>query len=256
MNALLRRTLLLLLFTSLVSAADVPLGSVGGFVKFPGETPPRNMFANPADHDCPHGIAQNHLLVKQTTRGLANALVILERTDVRVMPTRISIPLTTVGCQLTPRIQWVPQGTSLLLTSKDPAEHHLQALRKSYTLFDVRISPEQPLQRRPMVVAGMFKVNCQKHPWERAWVYVSPHDSVAITDADGRFLIKNVPPGKYHITARHEGWDLDTTAGGTRLEYIPMIDERHIVVRKNQTTEVLFDTLVGQLEFDPQPPSN
>ena len=23
-----------------------------------------------------------------------------------------------------------------------------------------------------------------RHPWERAWIYVSPHDSVALTNAE------------------------------------------------------------------------
>lgn len=209
------------------------------------------MFANPTDLDCPHGIAQNHLLVKQETRGLSNALVVLERQDVRVMPTRLAAMLTVVGCQLLPRVQWLAQGTSLLLVSKDRGPHHLKAMRKGNILFDVRVSPEQPMQRRPLVVAGLYKVDCLKHPWERSWIYVSPHESAAVTDAEGRFLIKNVPPGRYRISARHEGWELDTTQQGTRLEYIPMLDQRQIVVRKNQTTEVLFDTLSGNLEFDP-----
>lgn len=232
-------------------AAEDPLGGISGFVKFPGETPPRNMFANPSDHDCPHGIAQNHLLVKQETRGLANAIILLEREDTRVMPTRLAVTLTVKGCQLVPRVQWIPQGTSLLLTSKDPGPHHLRATRKGDTLFEVQLNPEKAMQRRPLVVAGLYKVDCMRHPWERAWIYVSPHESVAISDADGRFLIKNVPPGRYKISARHEGWDLDPTRQGSRLEYLPMVDRREIMVKKNKTTEVLFDTLAGNLEFDP-----
>src|SRR5690242_16369312 len=81
--------------------------TVTGVVKFPGETPPRAMWVNPDDHDWPHGIAQNHLLVKQETLGLQNALVILERNDRRVMPTRIQAQLSVQGCTLWPRIQWV-----------------------------------------------------------------------------------------------------------------------------------------------------
>lgn len=229
---------------------------VSGFVKFPGETPPRNMFANPTDHDCPHGIPQTHLLVKQETRGLANALVILERQDARVMPTRLASTLSTQGCQLLPRMQWIPLGTSLQIEAKDPAEHHLQASRRGDVLFDVKLDPQHPRMRRPLVVQGLYRIDCRRHPWERAWIYVSPHDSVAISDAEGRFLIKNVPPGKYRITARHEGWELDAPRGGTRLEYIPELDARKISVKKNQTTEVLFDTLSGNLEFDPALTSN
>jgi hypothetical protein len=209
------------------------------------------MFANPSEKECPHGIAQNHLLVKQETRGLANAIVILERKDVRVMPTRLAAQLATVGCQLLPRVQWVPQGTSLLLATKDPATHPLQVTRKNDKLFELRLSPGAAPIRRPLVVAGLCKVNCLRHPWERAWIYVSPHESVAVTDAEGHFVIKNVPPGRYQISARHEGWDLDTMSKGSRLEYIPMVDVRTIVVKKGEPTEIVFDNLTGSLDFDP-----
>src|SRR3977135_2867542 len=120
---------LCLLPFSLCHALD--LGTVTGFVKFPGETPPRNMFANASDHDCPHGIGQNHLLVKQETRGLENALVILVRQDRRVMPTRLQAELRTEGCRLLPRIQWVPLGTSLSLVNKDGATHRLHATEQN-----------------------------------------------------------------------------------------------------------------------------
>ncbi len=207
------------------------------------------MFANPQDHDCPHGIPQNHLIVKQETRGLANALVLLDRKDSRVMPSLLKYELSTVACQLKPRMQWVPQGASLALTNKDGAEHHLIAYRKSDTLFDVKLPGGIAPVRRPLVVAGLYKLNCGKHPWERAWIYVSPHDSVAVTDLQGSFLIKNVPPGGYVISARHEGWDLDTANQGTRPEYIPMAQYREVVVKKGQTSEVIFDNLTGSLQF-------
>jgi len=220
------------------------MGAVSGFVKFPGETPPPSMYANESDHDCPHGIGQNHLIVKQETLGLKNVLVVLERTDRRVMPTRLSVELAMDGCRLLPRIFWVPLGTSLALTDKDGARHHLRALQKGNTLFEADLSPDTPSVRRPMVVPGLYQINCDHHPWERAWIYSSPHDSVAITDAEGRFVIKGVPPGRYVIHAWHEGWvPLPVNPGGGHPEFVPMRDVRTIKVRADQTTDVLFDTL-------------
>ncbi len=239
------------LLSPFATAADSALGMVSGFVKFPGETPPRHMFANPADHDCPHGIPQNHLVVKQETRGLANALVVLDRKEKRIMPSLLKSELATVGCQLRPRMQWAALGTSLALFNKDGASHRLRAYRKDDVLFDVKLGPGGPPVRRPLVVAGLYKINCGRHPWERAWIYVSPHDSVAVSDQEGRFLIKNVPPGHYRLRVRHEGWDLDTFNKGTRLEYIPMQEDKPVLVQKDQNAEVIFDNLTGGLEFDP-----
>ncbi len=218
--------------------------SITGFVKFPGEAPPRNMFANASDHDCPHGIAQTHLLLNPYTLGLQNALVVLDRDDRRVMPTRLQVELSTVGCQLIPRIQWVPLGASLALVDKDGATHHLHATLKGNTLFEADLTPEVPNARRPAVVPGLYKVNCDRHPWERAWIYVSPHDSVAISDSKGHFVMKNVPPGHYKIRVWHEGWLEQPKDPAGRLEFKPMQDFRDVKVRENQETTVTFDTLV------------
>jgi hypothetical protein len=227
-------------------------GRITGFVKFPGETPPRNMFANESDHDCPHGIGQNHLLVKQETRGLQNVLVILDRRDRRVMPTMLQAELAMVGCQLRPRIQWAALGTSLSLADKDGARHHIHAYLGDNTQFEADLSADSPPARRPLVVPGLYKINCDRHPWERAWVYVSPHDSVAITDAQGRFSIKNVPTGHYRLRAWHEGWQEKKGSLDGRLEYQPMQDIREVKVRENADSEITFDTLSPTFDVSSQ----
>ena len=237
-----RKSALILAFCAALAHAD-GMGRITGFVKFPGETPPRNMFANASDSGCPAGIPQTHLEVKQETLGLKNAIVILERHDRRVMPTMLQAELATVGCQLLPRIQWVTLGTSLSLADRDGAKHHIHAYQGDNTVFEADLSPDAPTARRPLVTPGFYKVNCDKHLWERAWIYVSPHDSVAITDADGRFAIKNVPVGHYRIRAWHEGWQEKGGSRAGRLEWVPMQDLRVIKVREDETTEVLFDTL-------------
>ena len=236
------RTLLVLLLSAYV-APIADAATVRGFVKFPGETPPRNMFANASDSDCPRGIAQNHLLVKQETRGLKNVLIILERADRRVMPTRLQAELSTVGCELLPRVQWLPLGTSLLLTNKDGARHHIHALQRGNTVFEADLSADSPPMRRPLIVPGLYKINCDRHLWERAWIYVSPHDSIAVTDAQGRFMIKNVSEGSYRIRAWHEGWQPNAGNRDGRLEFVPMQDIREIKVGENQNVEVIFDDL-------------
>jgi hypothetical protein len=223
-------------------------GTITGFVKFPGETPPRNMFANASDHDCPHGIPQTHLLVKQDVRGLQNALIILERGDRRVMPTRLQSTLSTDGCQLLPRVQWLALGTSLLLINKDGASHHLHAWKDDNSLFEADVTSDGPPVRRPLVIPGLYKINCDKHLWERAWIYVSPHDSVAMTDSNGEFTIKRVPLGRYRICVWHEGWlDKGKDRDG-RLEFQPMQQIEEINVRENHETEVLFDDLKPTFE--------
>jgi hypothetical protein len=235
------KTLVLLFGLSLCYADD--LGTIHGFVKFSGEAPPRNMFANPSDHDCPHGIPQTHLLVKPDTLALQNVLVVLEREDRRVMPTRLAATLTSEGCQLLPRVQWLPLGASLLLVNKDSAQHHVHAWKDGSTVFEADLMPNSPPLRRPLVIPGLYKINCDKHLWERAWIYVSPHDSVAITDAQGEYTIRNVPPGQYRIQAWHEGWVEKANDRDGRLEFQAMQEMQKVKVKQNDESEVNFEDL-------------
>jgi uncharacterized surface anchored protein len=48
------------------------------------------------------------------------------------------------------------------------------------------------------------KVNCDFHPWMKAWHLPLDHPFMAVTDADGKFEIKGLPPGKYTFFVWHE----------------------------------------------------
>jgi len=203
------------------------------------------MFANASDDACPRGIAQTHLLVKQETRGLQNALVTLERDSRRVMPTRLQARLVMDGCQLLPRVQWIPLGSSLALINKDPARHQLIAMQGDNQLFEADLPPDGAPLRRPFVVPGMYEISCRRHLWERAWVYVSPHDSVALTDSLGEFSMKNVPIGRYAIRVWHEGWKTQGVDRSGRPRFSPVEEVQEITVHDQETSRMTFENLTA-----------
>lgn len=49
-----------------------------------------------------------------------------------------------------------------------------------------------------------FASKCAIHPWMQFWTLVVDHPYAAVTDADGKFQIQNVPPGKYKFRVFHE----------------------------------------------------
>ena len=48
-------------------------------------------------------------------------------------------------------------------------------------------------------------LECNIHPWMKGWVRVFNHPYFAVTDADGKFEIKDAPAGKYNIVMWQEG---------------------------------------------------
>ena len=48
-----------------------------------------------------------------------------------------------------------------------------------------------------------LRFKCDVHSWMFAWVSVFDSPYFSVSDKDGRFVIKNVPPGKYTVEANH-----------------------------------------------------
>jgi hypothetical protein len=48
-----------------------------------------------------------------------------------------------------------------------------------------------------------LRFKCDVHPWMFAWVSVFDSPYFSVSDKDGKFVIKNVPPGKYTVEADH-----------------------------------------------------
>jgi hypothetical protein len=60
------------------------------------------------------------------------------------------------------------------------------------------------------------QVNCNIHPWMKAWLVVRPNPYATVTAADGSFEIKNLPAGELELQLWHEkaGFIQEFTVGG------------------------------------------
>lgn len=229
---------------------DVPNpGRLEGTVHFPGETPPPKMFANVSDHACPHGIAQNHLIVRQENLGLKNAIVILNATQ-GIAPIRKKIQLSTVQCTFEPRVQVATLGSSLELLNKDGATHIIEAEIGPSTEFTVTLSSAGDVVRRPLVHTGLYKVNCTRHLWERAWIYVSQGPYATVTDARGHYSINKIFPGRYEVRVWHEGWWLKRRSTTAHPEYTPEEEIQALSIRADESAVLNFQDLKGTFASD------
>ncbi|MFQ5685007.1 MAG: carboxypeptidase regulatory-like domain-containing protein, partial [Candidatus Binatia bacterium] len=72
---------------------------------------------------------------------------------------------------------------------------------------------------------GLVEVKCDAHDWMHAWLLVTDHPYYAVTDADGKFTIEDIPPGTYALRFWHEQLgvqqqEISITAGGETQAHI------------------------------------
>lgn len=113
--------------------------------------------------------------------------------------------LDQVGCMYTPRIQGMRAGQALKIRNSDPMLHNVRSYSRRNPPFNIG-QPQQGDEREKVLrkPEEAIKIKCDVHKWMEAYVFVMDHPFYATTDADGKFSIPGLPPGKYTIEAWHE----------------------------------------------------
>ena len=143
----------------------------------------------------------NEAIVVDAQGRLANAVVVLtgvkrqHATEPMVMNEK---------CRFVPRVQLIAPKASLKTSSKDPILHTTNAqLENGRTLFNVALPMPGLTITKAITATGNVRLKCDTHPWMRGWMVVTT-EAAAVSAADGRFTIDNVPPGTYELRVWHE----------------------------------------------------
>ncbi len=132
---------------------------------------------------------------------LANAVVILTGVA-RAYPAEPMV--INEKCRFGPRVQLIGPKATVKTTSKDPILHTTNAqLESGRTLFNVALPIPGLTIAKAITAGGNVRLSCNTHPWMRGWLVVT-NEAAAISGADGRFRIDNVPPGTYELRVWHE----------------------------------------------------
>ena len=109
------------------------------------------------------------------------------------------------NCRYHPHVFGMRVGQTLEILNSDPTLHNIHALPKGNAEFN----NGQPIQGMKMnhtftAKEVMVPFKCDVHGWMNAYVGVLDHPYFAVTDMDGKFDLKTLPPGTYTIEAWHE----------------------------------------------------
>ena len=110
------------------------------------------------------------------------------------------------GCIYTPQILAIQTGQKLLVRNSDMCVHNVDftpTVAGNQAHNDVQMMGAADLTYTFPKSEDFIMFKCDVHPWMRAWVSVFDSPYFSISDKDGKFVIKNVPPGKYTVEANH-----------------------------------------------------
>jgi plastocyanin len=114
-----------------------------------------------------------------------------------------------------PHVLAITAGTTVDFPNSDQTYHNVFSLSR-IARFDLgRYSAGRSKSVR-FDRPGIVRVFCEIHSHMNAFILVFAHPFYAVTDAQGRYRIDNVPAGSYQATAWHEG-----TASARRPVEVP-----------------------------------
>ncbi len=114
-------------------------------------------------------------------------------------------------CRYNPRMLGVMAGQPFKVLNSDTADHNIHDMpNKNPAWNESQMPTDQPIIKTFANPEMMIPVQCNQHPWMRAYVNVMSHPYYAVTGPDGKLEIKNLPPGEYTLGAVHEKFDEQT----------------------------------------------
>ena len=197
--------------TAAATTAAAPAGgtgSIAGKVSFTGTVPPAEKVKTSADPKCAamhkEGLEKQAIAVKDG--GLAHAFVYLKSgvTGTYPPPATAAV-LDQQGCTYHPHVIGVQVNQDITIRNSDDTLHNIHPRPTVNTEFNIgQARKGMEATRKFDKEEVMIPVGCDVHPWMRSYISVLSHPFFAVTNEDGTYEIKNVPPGEYEVEVFHE----------------------------------------------------
>jgi len=185
-------------------------GEVTGSVKLDGAAPKMkaiNMAAEPA---CAKGRttpAVSEEVVTGDGGALANVVVYVKSgLDGYSFPApTTAASIKQEGCQYHPHVVAMQVGQNIDVINADQTTHNIHPIPKDNREWNESQPPgAAPIEKSFTREEIAIPVKCNVHPWMKAYMAVLPNPYFQVTDKDGKFDLKNLPPGTYTVVAWHE----------------------------------------------------
>jgi plastocyanin len=202
---------LLLLSLGMMAGAQITIaGDLTGVIHLKGTAPAaKEITPIKDDPNCaamyPGNLPKTMFYVVDANGDLADVVVVIK--GVPSQPAAASaapIVLDQKGCLYYPQILAVQTGQKLVVKNSDSCVHNVHTKPAANPESNqVQMPGGADLTYTFDKPEPFLKFQCDVHPWMFAWVTVVDHPYFAVSGKDGKFTIKNIPPGKYTVEATH-----------------------------------------------------
>jgi len=177
---------------------------------------------------------------------LGNCIVWLKGVSNSVKAPSDPVVLDQKGCVYKPHVFGIQVNQTLKIQNSDKAAHNVHTMPDGLKNFTGKNSGLKEWNKS--TPAGIpattkfeksqdlpFYVKCDIHPWMRAWILVQDHPYFAITDENGNYTIKDVPPGEYEIVCWWEYYNY--TKRNKKQKKLRPLKSSQIVVGDNTVNQ-------------------
>lgn len=183
--------------------------SVKGTVKFEGAAPKPTRIDMSQDPLCVKAHptpATTEEVVVGAGGGLANVVVYVSDglTSHDFQPPQQPAVLEQKGCQYKPHVLALQANQTLEVVNSDETTHNIHPSPSNNREWNMTQPHGVPLEKTFAREEIAIPVKCNVHPWMKGYIAVFKHPYFAVTDKNGNFELKDVPPGTYTITAWQE----------------------------------------------------
>ena len=187
-------------------------GTVSGTIQFTGKAPTPVVIDMAQDPACSLATKTSNTTEQYVVHDgkLANVFVyIQDGLGNRIYPpSQAAVVLDQKGCRYVPHVIGAMVGQPVEFRNGDPTMHNVHIVppgQQDTAGFDISQAPMNGTQQHIFQVAGlMIPVRCNNHPWMEAFLNVVSNPFFAVSDDEGKYEIRGLPPGKYTLVAVQE----------------------------------------------------
>jgi hypothetical protein len=184
------------------AAAGFITGRVILTAKAPRE---RTINLDPSSRQLKNAPTTTRFFVTSQDGGLADVFVVVtDGLPVRVWPGAEKPSVLHIsGCFYEPYVSAVRAGQEIQIVNREAVLHNALVSPNKSKDYNFAIFPKETRSMRIPEPELFVQVRCDVHPWEIGYINVVDHPYYAMTDADGRFKLPSLAPGKYKVKAYH-----------------------------------------------------